>query len=161
VTREDVRITGSSTFDGIRTKLVRLHNVTITGTITSTAMQDYYLWTDSCHVIGPGRRVRGDWANGWSGSFHTNSTATAVMNGFAGDLVRGCGVDGIGQIAYQYSGLVVNSTASDIDATGTRWSLWLWLVVHEEVEAGEEERKKKKKKRYVTSSHSSYRTTNQ
>lgn len=119
VAKEDVRITGSSTFDGIRTKLVRLHNVTITGTITSTPLQNYYLWTDSCDIIGPGRRVRGDWANGWSGSYHTNSTATAVMNGFAGDLVRGCSVDGIGQIAYQYSGLVVNSTASDIDATGT------------------------------------------
>ena len=119
LTKANVTITGTASSDGIRTKLVRFYDVKVTGQLTSTSGQGYLLWTDNVLVDLGDRNVRQTWHGGFTSGYATDSTVTNSQNGFSGmELVRGCTVLTIGEIAYQTAGLVVNCTAEDIDGTG-------------------------------------------
>jgi hypothetical protein len=77
------------------------------------------IWLDQVNVIGPGRTYQGSVVNSWQNAYITGSATRATNFGFNGDLVQNCTVENISSVAFQNPGLLVNSTAADIDKTGT------------------------------------------
>ena len=123
LTKADVTITGSGSSDGLRTRLVCIRDCAITGQLTSHGGTEDYLWLDDCRLTGAGRTTNSTWlSTGWSGSYWTNCEASDLRDGIVGaTIARDCDVHDIGSDAYSGSGLVVNCTVSDIDASGTEF----------------------------------------
>lgn len=119
LTKANVTISGSTDSDGIRTKLVRLYDVKVTGTLNTTSGQSHRLWVENCLIDTGDRTVRLSWNSGFGYLYGTDSTAQNTQGGFTGELIRGCTVDTIGELAFQQCGLTVNCTVANIDATGS------------------------------------------
>lgn len=116
--QSDVTITGSATSDGIRTTLVHIQGITIAGILDT--VNGCFLWTDGCDIVGPGRTV--DSSPGYAPNFSawaTNSEIHGWALGITGSVIRDCTAHDLAGVAYQNGGLVVNSVAYDLDATGT------------------------------------------
>lgn len=123
--RQTVRIIGADT-DGLRTKLVRLRNLTIAPApgydqtiLTSNGPMEDYIWVDDCELIGPGRTVDDSWQSGMSGSFFTGGSISQCRDGTGGRLVRDMRIGNIGSDAFSGAGLAVNSVLDGIDSSGT------------------------------------------
>ncbi len=126
IAKEDVLITGTDS-SGLRTRLVRLHLLTLAPVSGSTQnilnsngpLEDYY-WVDGCELLGPGRTENGAWSlSSLSGIYITDCQVSACRDAPSGKLVRNLSVADIGSDAFTDSKLVVNSTAVGIDPTGT------------------------------------------
>jgi hypothetical protein len=118
--RSDVRIVGSASGDGIRTKLVRIKDITVTGSLNSNGPLEDYIWFCDVDFEGPGKHVNTVWGSGWSGAFATDASIRSMRDGWVDmNLVRNARVDRIGSDAFTNSALVLNSIATDIDHRGT------------------------------------------
>lgn len=122
VAKADVRIVGSSTTDGLRTKLVRLSNLSVTGSLQNHAGTGGQLWLDACELTGPGRAVNFSWLSGWTAAYWIDTAVSHSRDGIDGAaLARNCYVHNIGSDAFSNSGMVINSTAANIDMSGTEF----------------------------------------
>lgn len=120
LTKADVTITGSADSDGLRTKLVKLHDVTITGGILSHAGTSGSVWFSECKFVGAGRTVDSSWLGAWAASYYTDCEVSDSRDAILGAVVaRNCSVHDIGSDAYSGCALVANCTVSNINAAGT------------------------------------------
>ncbi len=126
VSRDRVKLTGSTQNPGMYSKYVHLKNLTITSNTVITMSSGYkaYLWVDGCNLAGPGVNVDGDWTNGsWTGEYFTDSEASNCKNGFiTANLVRNCYAHNLGSWSFANDGLLVNGLADNINQpAGTGW----------------------------------------
>jgi hypothetical protein len=111
--KTDVTITGSSSSDGIRTKLVRMYDCTITGRLLTPDAQGHKYWFDNCGFTGANRTANLI-PSGFDEGYWTDCTMTILRNGPSGQLVRDITLSEVGEIAFQQCGLLVNSSVEDI-----------------------------------------------
>jgi hypothetical protein len=120
VDRADVRLTTTTSGDGLRTKLVRIANISVTPDVytrllsSNTPLEDY-LWIDSCWLQGLGNDVDEKWTNGWSDIFVTNTSIGQSRDGISGALVRNVTIRSIGSDAFTNSGVVIDSSVHEVD----------------------------------------------
>lgn len=127
-TRDQVIVTGN-TGSGFNSKLVRFHNVTITGWINSGGPLVDHVWLDGCHLHGTGWTSTGAGAGtSWSYRYMTDTTIADQSNGPEGYvLVRNVRIDRIGGDAFSNSALVINCSVHEFDqAPGAHTDLWQW-----------------------------------
>ena len=111
LTKDQVRLVGAGTADGLRTKLVKVQGLTVApataASITvlrSQATMEDYLWLDGVDVIGLGRTIDGSVFNGWTSSYVTNSSIRAARDGFLGaDSELCCNRHRVGRIFRQWA----------------------------------------------------------
>lgn len=91
------------------------------------------LWIDQCDLVGPGPHInRKPIATGCflDGIYATDCWLSAYRDGFVDlSLVRGCRIEAIGCDAFSGSDLVVNCTASDVDAGDSGFHSDLYQLV--------------------------------
>ncbi|TVQ61655.1 MAG: hypothetical protein EA378_07870 [Phycisphaerales bacterium] len=139
---DQVRITRGAS-GGIRTSLVRVHDLTVrqyeAGAIFVTSANDHethHLWLDNLDMTGPGRAQ----ANGqrWTGSrfdvvFATNIEIRDAMNGFRGEnamFQRNVHLEDIGASAFHSGSFIVNCSVTNLTSQGNQWG-WhphVWLL---------------------------------
>ena len=137
VQREQVSIVsppaGQQANGGMATRLVRLRNVTVKGTIdTITPMEDY-LWLDSILHVGAGPNDMNTYFTlpWWTEMYATDSTARNVVNGFTMmALARNCTVDTLFADGFPGCLAVVNSTVRNqvvgVNANGEAFHSDIW-----------------------------------
>ncbi len=110
---------------GLRTKLIKLEDVTITTEIKSDAVLEDHLWIHNCTLQGLGRdtTVGTDGfvssASGWTDYFVTDSIVQDHKDGIPAKLLRNVTLNNLGSDAFSGAQMVINSTVNVIDATGT------------------------------------------
>lgn len=120
---DDVIITKGATA-GLRTRLVRVHNLRIVAqdspTVfrTPTPLEDY-IWIDSCDLTGVSPHIGGFWVNGFTGQFVTDTNVKSCANGFTARLQRNVHINNLGSDAFSNSGCVINSSVANINAGPT------------------------------------------
>lgn len=120
LTRSDVSLNASTT-SGLRTRLVRVYDLTIkTSLLTSTPDEDH-LWIDSCEMIGQGPTTTMYFApSSWTSTFVTNSTVRDNDNGVIGSrLQRHVSARNLGSDAFSNSEMVIGSIVDGIDKQAT------------------------------------------
>lgn len=124
LTKAHVSITSTGT-EGVKTKLVRIEDVTIRSELKTDAALTDYLWLSNCKLQGNGRdTVIGtdgfvSASSGWTEFYFTDSSLDAHKDGLAAKIVRNVALSNIGSDAFSGARLVVNSSVDDIDASGT------------------------------------------
>lgn len=126
VSTNDVIINSIGSTAGIRTQKVRLKSLTISGpTIPTNSTIGAIVWLDGVTYVGPGRAVANSQpvsgTSVWTGGIYvTGSNISQSANGVIGaKLVRSTHVHDIGSDAFQSSQVIINCTATTIDASGT------------------------------------------
>lgn len=117
VAREDVHIvkTADTSNNGLDTKLVRLHDITLSGPTLSlhcSTGQDRFLWIDGCRLEAGGKF----WTNGWyDGVYATGAVADGTTDhAFVGcHLLRGCEVRNFGGDAFKGARCAVNCSVEN------------------------------------------------
>jgi hypothetical protein len=109
VARSDVIVDGTSG-SGFNTTLLRLYNVTITGTIESGGPLVDSCWLDQCSFLG----ASGELGSSWTSRYMTDSIMTDRDLGPVGfQLVRNVTVNGIGGDVFSQSLCVINSSVAN------------------------------------------------
>ena len=127
VLRSDV-IINSVDEAGLKTKLVKLEEVTITAELKSDAAMEDHLWIYNCTLQGLGRdTVVGDNgfvsnSSGWTDYFVTDSTIQDHKDGIPAKLVRNVTLNNLGSDAFSGAQMVINSTVNVINAAGTLYN---------------------------------------
>jgi hypothetical protein len=127
VATNTVLITSYGSTNGVRTQKVHLKNVTISNIITLPTNSSISAkgWLDNSVFVGPGRTVANSQpftsAAVWTGGMYfTDDDISACANGtVSAALARNVVVHDVGSDPFQSASLVVNSTARNVDATGT------------------------------------------
>ena len=120
VASADAPIRFASSSDGLRTKLVRLYNLTITPRddtqlFSSNGPLEDYIWVQSCWLEGRGNTVSERWLNSWTGVYFTDSSLGQSRDGISGELVRNVKIRSIGSDAFTNSGIVIDCHVAEID----------------------------------------------
>ncbi len=114
--------------EGVKTKLVKIEDVTIRSELKTDATLTDYIWLSNCRLIGNGRDTVVGTAgfispsSGWSDIYFTDSTLDGQKDGLAAKIVRNVALSNIGSDAFSGARLVVNSSVDDIDASGTMYT---------------------------------------
>ncbi|MFG0329814.1 MAG: hypothetical protein ACF8PN_07955 [Phycisphaerales bacterium] len=126
VPRHQVRVTGSSTSDGLRTRLVAVKRVSVSPSVGTTALlaarsPEAMLWMDDVELIGPGRIADSSWTNGWDGGvFATRVHIRDARDGLKNiAFQREVSIANIGSDAFGSSRLVINCAVDGIDKSGS------------------------------------------
>lgn len=109
---------------GFATRLIRAHGITVSGeTRFVTGGQDRFLWVDGCTLAGPGPTsgvTPFRWRS-WTGTYFTDSHVHSYHDAVSGAmLVRRVRVSNLGSDAFSNSVAVLDCTADDIDARGSK-----------------------------------------
>lgn len=131
VARADAIINGT-TSAGFNSKLVRIYNVTVTGSVASGGPLVDYCWMDSCYL--PGTGVTGSQGGIDVASFtHAYATDCTVANfntGLQGyRLLRNVSIDTIGGDAFSGSFCVINCPIVNMTQfEGAHTDVWQWFA---------------------------------
>ena len=126
VSSEDCPIVTTSGQGGLRTKLVKLDNITVKPNSTVAPVLGNYSssvhcewWADNCNFVGQGITVNGQFSALWTRTYFTNCIAGNCRDALKGGmLVRNCHVGEISSDAFTGSTCVVNSSllvTTDLD----------------------------------------------
>lgn len=125
--KEDVFITSYGSTNGVRAQKVHLKNLTVSGvtSLPTNGSIGAKGWLDNVTYIGPGKTVANSQpfasAAVWTGGMYfTDVNISQSANGtVAAALVRNVTVHDISSDAFQSALLVIESSAENIDPTGT------------------------------------------
>lgn len=123
VSRDQVRIIGSSSSDGLKTDMIRLKNLTIAprreaAPINAASRPVARLWLDGCRLQGLGSTSSLAWWSGFEQTYCTDLHVSDNRDGLNGLLVRNVLIEDIGSDAFSNARFVVNATVRNIDRGG-------------------------------------------
>ncbi len=113
---------------GMYTKLVRLRNVTLKGTLDTIGPFEDYLWLDGIKHVGAGMHDTTIYFNSawWSGIYATDSLSTNVVNAYLTvNLIRNCVVDTVYDFSFMGCQMVINSRVRNANG-GTSPEGWTY-----------------------------------
>jgi len=123
VSRDQVRIIGSSSSDGLKTDMIRLKDLTIAprreaAPINAASRPVARLWLDGCRLQGLGATSSLSWWSGFEQTYCTDLHVSDNRDGLNGLLVRNVLIEDIGSDAFSNARFVVNATVRNIDRGG-------------------------------------------
>ncbi len=128
LSKTNVTLSVTGAVEGLKTKLVRLDDLTIKTELKSDSALEDYLWISNSKLQGVGRdTIVGtngfvSSSSGWTDSFLTDSTVLQHKNSPPAKIVRNVAISDIGADAFSGARLAVNSSVDGIDASGTAFS---------------------------------------
>lgn len=122
-TREEA-IIAEAVPGGLRTNLIRAHNVTFAPGVLLLpgSIHDMRLWIDQCVAVGEGPTSDSSLFRGqsWTDAYVTSSSLSEYTNGtLYSSIVRNTSLEDLGSDAFSMSRLVVNSSVDGIDPGNT------------------------------------------
>lgn len=120
VTRDQVRITSSSSSDALAAKFVRLKGITVSANLIEATSVGASLWFDESALTGalPNDSIPHAGPSMWGTVYVTDSIVSKTAHGQGGKLLRNVLVDSISNDAFGGSSTVINCTARNMTASG-------------------------------------------